>query len=44
MSSTTKQVDALVERGYEHGFVTDIETDVIAPGLDEDVIRLHLAA
>ncbi|MCP5428677.1 MAG: Fe-S cluster assembly protein SufB [Chromatiaceae bacterium] len=39
MSSTTKQVDALVERGYEHGFVTDIETDVIAPGLDEDVIR-----
>ena len=39
MSSTSKQVDALVERGYEHGFVTDIETDVIPPGLDEDVIR-----
>ena len=32
-------MDALVERGYEHGFVTDIETDVIPPGLDEDVIR-----
>ena len=30
--STSKQVDALVERGYEHGFVTDIETDVIPPG------------
>jgi len=33
-------MDELVARGYEHGFVTDIETDVIPPGLDEDVIRL----
>ena len=40
MSSTAKQMDMLVTKGYEHGFVTDIETDVIAPGLNEDVIRL----
>ena len=40
MSSTAKHVDALVSGGYEHGFVTDIETDVIPPGLNEDVIRL----
>ncbi|MCG6965755.1 MAG: Fe-S cluster assembly protein SufB [Chromatiaceae bacterium] len=39
MSSSNKQMDALVAKGYEHGFVTDIETDVIPPGLNEDVIR-----
>ena len=27
-------------REYEHGFVTDIETETIPKGLDEDVIRL----
>ena len=40
MGSTANDMDELVARGYEHGFVTDIETDVIPPGLDEDVIRL----
>ena len=39
MTSTADQMDELVSRGYEHGFVTDIETEVIPPGLDEDVIR-----
>jgi len=39
MTSTAEQMDELVSRGYEHGFVTDIETEVIPPGLDEDVIR-----
>jgi len=39
MTSTAKQVDELVSEGYEHGFVTDIETDIIPPGLDEGVIR-----
>jgi Fe-S cluster assembly protein SufB len=27
-------------RGYQHGFVTDIESDTVPPGLDEDVVRL----
>jgi Fe-S cluster assembly protein SufB len=40
MSSQAKQMDDIVARGYEHGFVTEIETEVIPPGLDEDVIRL----
>ena len=40
MSATTKDLEALVERGYEHGFFTDIESDTVAPGLDEEVIRL----
>lgn len=30
----------VVNKTYEHGFVTDIDTDIIAPGLNEDVIRL----
>jgi Fe-S cluster assembly protein SufB len=39
MTPTAKQMDDLVGKGYEHGFVTDIETDIIPPGLSEDVIR-----
>lgn len=30
----------VVNKTYEHGFTTDIEMDVVAPGLNEDVIRL----
>lgn len=30
----------LAERDYQYGFVTDIEQDIIPPGLDEDVIRM----
>lgn len=33
-------VETLVNAEYEHGFVTDIDTDTVAPGLNEDVIRL----
>jgi Fe-S cluster assembly protein SufB len=40
MSETTSGLEALLERGYQHGFVTDIESDTVAPGLDEDVVRL----
>ena len=34
-------VDDLVEarREYSAGFVTDVETDTLPPGLNEDVIR-----
>jgi Fe-S cluster assembly protein SufB len=39
MTSSAKQMDELVSKGYEHGFVTDIDTEVIPPGLNEDVIR-----
>ncbi len=37
MSQT--DVHELVDRKYEHGFVTDIEAETFPPGLDEDVIR-----
>jgi Fe-S cluster assembly protein SufB len=40
MSTTTREVEALVNRRYEAGFITDIETDVVPPGLDEGVIRM----
>jgi Fe-S cluster assembly protein SufB len=40
MSTTAEQIESYVESGYEHGFVTDVETDIIPPGLDEDVVRL----
>ncbi len=39
MSTTAEQIKSYVESGYEHGFVTDVETEIIPPGLNEDVIR-----
>lgn len=38
--SSTKELITLMDREYAAGFVTDIESDSIAPGLNEDVIRL----
>ncbi len=35
----TAEIEKLVGRGYKHGFVTDIESDSLPPGLDEDVVR-----
>ena len=32
-------VDEVVNDEYQYGFVTDIESDVLPPGLDESVIR-----
>ena len=39
MSDAVKHVEDLVNAGYRHGFVTDIEADHLPPGLDEGVIR-----
>ena len=40
MSTTAKTIEALANREYKWGFVSDIEADAIAPGLNEDVVRL----
>src|ERR1700755_3264140 len=32
-------LQSLIARGYQHGFVTDIESDTVPPGIDEDVVR-----
>ena len=39
MAADNKDVDDLIRGEYRHGFVTDIESDTVAPGLDEDVIK-----
>ena len=43
MASTPTDVETLVDRKYEHGFYTDIDSDTVPPGLDEGVIR-HISA
>ena len=40
MSTTSNDLEEIVGQKYRHGFVTDIESDTMPPGLDEDVIRL----
>jgi Fe-S cluster assembly protein SufB len=40
MASTSQEIEAIVARKYRHGFVTDIESETLPPGLDEDVVRL----
>jgi len=40
VTDATQSLDAIVGQKYRHGFVTDIESDTVPPGLDEDVISL----
>ncbi|MBQ2321975.1 MAG: Fe-S cluster assembly protein SufB [Bacteroidales bacterium] len=40
MADSTEILKELAQEGYEHGFSSDIETETIAPGLDEQVVRL----
>src|SRR5690554_7861756 len=37
--NSTAEIERRIGNEYEAGFVTDIESDTIAPGLNEDVIR-----
>mgnify|MGYP001298322522 CR=1 FL=1 len=39
VSAGMAAVDEAVRKSYEHGFITDIESDIFAPGLNEDVVR-----
>ncbi len=40
MSTETREVEELANREYKWGFVTDVESESIPKGLNEDVIRL----
>ena len=40
MKTETHSVEQLANRDYKYGFVSDIESDSVPPGLDESVIRL----
>jgi len=39
MSNQSHNIDELISAEYKAGFVTDIESDTLPPGLDEGVIR-----
>jgi Fe-S cluster assembly protein SufB len=36
----SSSIETLVNREYQYGFVTDVETDTIPPGLSEEVVAL----
>jgi Fe-S cluster assembly protein SufB len=40
MASEASNIEALANREYKYGFITEIEADTVPPGLNEDVIRL----
>ncbi len=40
MGSSANEIDHLVKREYKEGFVTDIESETLPPGLSEDVVRI----
>jgi len=39
MSTSTETIEQLATREYKYGFITDIESDTLPPGLNEDVVR-----
>src|ERR671930_607815 len=40
MSTSTETIEQLATREYNYGFVTDVETETIPKGLNEDIVRL----
>src|ERR687889_1008105 len=40
MSTATETIEQLANREYKYGFVTDVESETIPKGLNEDVVRL----
>ena len=39
MATERSEIERQLDRRYEAGFVTDIESDTLPPGLSEDVVR-----
>ena len=39
MATESNEIEQALARRYDAGFITDIETDSLPPGLDEDIIR-----
>lgn len=39
MTTPQSTLDQLVQSDYKYGFVSDIDTETLPPGLDEDVVR-----
>ena len=40
MATSTDNIEELANQDYKYGFVTDVEQEAIAPGLNKDIIRL----
>ena len=40
MPTRISEVETLANQEYKYGFYTDIETDAVQSGLNEDIIRL----
>ena len=40
MSTSTETIEQLANREYKYGFYTDVETETVPKGLNEDIIRL----
>ena len=40
MKSANDTLEELARREYKYGFITDIESDTVPPGLNEDIIRV----
>jgi Fe-S cluster assembly protein SufB len=40
MTTATSTIEELANREYQHGFYTDIETETVPRGLNEDIVRL----
>jgi len=40
MSTATETIEQLANREYKYGFVTDVESETIPKGLNEDIVRL----
>ncbi|MBG86130.1 MAG: Fe-S cluster assembly protein SufB [Verrucomicrobiales bacterium] len=40
MSEALETIEEFVQSDYKYGFVSDIETETVPPGLNEDVVRL----
>ena len=38
-TETDKTLEELTQQEYKYGFVTDIDTDVLPKGLNEDIVR-----
>ena len=36
----TETIEQLTSKEYKYGFVTDIESDIAPPGLNDDIVRL----
>jgi Fe-S cluster assembly protein SufB len=43
MATKQQDIKDLLDKKYEHGFVTEIESETLPPGIDTDVIR-HISA